>query len=73
MDVDTKRIECMRSGSLSVTGATGFLGWNITDVFLRHGWDVRAVVRPGNLKSLPVRAKVIGVRSSPGQGLKLKR
>ena len=55
----------MRSGSLSVTGATGFLGWNITDVFLRHGWDVRAVVRPGNLKSLPVRAKVIEAALEP--------
>ena len=49
----------MKSGSLSVTGATGFVGWNLTDMFLRHEWDVRAVVRPGNEKSVPVRAKVI--------------
>ena len=49
----------MRSGSLSVTGATGFVGWHITDTFLRHGWDVRAIVRPGNTKPVPVRARVV--------------
>lgn len=59
MGVDTRRIGCMKSGSLSVTGSTGFVGWNLTDMFLRHGWEVRAIVRPGNTKPLPVRAKVV--------------
>jgi nucleoside-diphosphate-sugar epimerase len=56
----------MKNGSLSVTGATGFVGWNLTDMFLRHEWDVRAIVRPGNTKSLPVRAKVIEAALEPG-------
>lgn len=55
----------MKSGSLSVTGATGFVGWNITDMFLRHEWDVRAVVRPGNEKPVPVRAKVVEAALEP--------
>jgi nucleoside-diphosphate-sugar epimerase len=49
----------MRSGSLSVTGATGFVGWHLTDTFLRHDWDVRAVVRPGNTKPVMVRARAV--------------
>ena len=56
----------MKSGSLSVTGATGFVGWHITDTFLRHGWDVRAVVRPGNTKPVPVRARVVEADLEPG-------
>jgi len=37
----------MKSRLVSVTGATGFLGTHIVDAFVRAGWRVRAVVRPG--------------------------
>lgn len=43
----------MRSRSVSVTGATGFVGWHVADTFVRDGWHVRAIVRPGNVKPLP--------------------
>lgn len=49
----------MNSGSVSVTGATGFVGWHIADNFVRHGWDVRAVVRRGNKKPVPVRTTLV--------------
>lgn len=38
----------MRSRSVSVTGATGFLGRGLVDGFHRAGWRVRAIVRPGS-------------------------
>src|SRR5437667_5110317 len=54
----------MKNPSVSVTGATGFLGWHIAGAFLNRGWRVRAVVRPGNAKPLPagvdVREAAIG-------------
>jgi len=43
----------MRSRSLSLTGATGFVGWHTAEAFVRAGWDVRAVVRRGNRRPLP--------------------
>ena len=43
----------MRSGSVSLTGATGFLGGHIADACRRRGWTVRAIVRPGNRKPVP--------------------
>ena len=43
----------MKSRSVSLTGATGFLGWHIATAFQRAGWTVRAIVRPGNTKPLP--------------------
>lgn len=43
----------MKSRSVSLTGATGFLGWHIAAAFQRAGWTVRAIVRPGNTKPLP--------------------
>lgn len=43
----------MTSRSVSVTGATGFLGWHIAEAFRDRGWDVRAIVRPGNTKCVP--------------------
>jgi len=43
----------MKSRSVSLTGATGFLGWHIATAFQRAGWTVRAIVRPGNTKLLP--------------------
>ena len=48
----------MTSRSVSVTGATGFLGWHLAGEFLRRGWTVRAVVRPGSVKPLPPGAEV---------------
>lgn len=43
----------MRNRSVSVTGATGFLGWHIATAFQRAGWRVRGIVRPGSRKPLP--------------------
>ncbi len=38
----------MRSRSVSITGATGFLGRRLSAAFRDAGWTVRAVVRPGS-------------------------
>ena len=43
----------MKSRSVSITGATGFLGWHLAEAFRDAGWHVRAIVRPGNSKPLP--------------------
>jgi nucleoside-diphosphate-sugar epimerase len=43
----------MSNGSISLTGATGFLGWHLAEAFMARGWDVRAIVRPGSPKPLP--------------------
>jgi nucleoside-diphosphate-sugar epimerase len=43
----------MKSRSVSITGATGFLGWHLAGAFRNAGWQVRAIVRPGNRKPLP--------------------
>lgn len=46
----------MRSRCVSVTGATGFLGRHIVEVFGRSGWAVRAVVRAGSPHDTPAGA-----------------
>jgi nucleoside-diphosphate-sugar epimerase len=38
---------------VSITGATGFLGWHLAEAFRDAGWRVRAVVRPGSSKPIP--------------------
>jgi nucleoside-diphosphate-sugar epimerase len=43
----------MKRRSVSVTGATGFLGWHIALELMARGSSVRAIVRPGNQKPLP--------------------
>lgn len=43
----------MTSRSVSLTGASGFVGGHIAEAFLRDGWQVRAVVRPGRDRLLP--------------------
>ena len=43
----------MTSRSVSITGATGFLGYHLALAFQQSGWQVRAVVRPGSVKPLP--------------------
>jgi len=43
----------MTSRSVSITGATGFLGYHLAQAFQRAGWQVRACVRPGTVKPLP--------------------
>ncbi len=43
----------MKNRSVSVTGATGFVGWHVADAFRAAGWHVRAIVRPGSTKPLP--------------------
>jgi nucleoside-diphosphate-sugar epimerase len=43
----------MKKRSVSVTGATGFLGSHIALELMARGWSVRAIVRPGNAKPLP--------------------
>jgi nucleoside-diphosphate-sugar epimerase len=39
--------------SVSVTGATGFLGWHLTEAFRDQGWRVTGVVRPDSPKPTP--------------------
>ena len=48
----------MRRRSVSVTGATGFLGWHIALELMARGWSVRAIVRPGNAKPLPAGVEI---------------
>jgi nucleoside-diphosphate-sugar epimerase len=43
----------MKSRSISLTGATGFLGGHLAEAFVAQGWDVRAIVRRGSGKALP--------------------
>lgn len=43
----------MKSRSVSITGATGFVGWHVAEAFRRAGWRVRAIVRPGGVKPVP--------------------
>jgi nucleoside-diphosphate-sugar epimerase len=48
----------MKSGSrVSITGATGFLGWHLAEAFRDRGWLVRALVRPGSTKPVPERVE----------------
>ena len=49
----------MKTRSVSITGATGFVGWHVAAGFLRAGWDVRAVVRRGNRKPVPSGVTVV--------------
>ena len=39
-----------------VTGAAGFLGWNLVDYLLSHNFSVEAVVRPGSLSNARLRS-----------------
>jgi dihydroflavonol-4-reductase len=43
----------MKNRSVSITGATGFVGWHLCEMFAAAGWGVRAIVRPGNRKAIP--------------------
>ena len=43
----------MKSRSVSITGATGFVGWHMAEAFRLDGWRVRSIVRPGGVKPLP--------------------
>ncbi|MGC4085313.1 MAG: NAD(P)-dependent oxidoreductase [Vicinamibacterales bacterium] len=49
----------MKSRSLSLTGATGFVGWHVAESFVRDGWEVRAIVRRGNRKPVPAGVTVV--------------
>lgn len=49
----------MKSRSVSITGATGFVGWHLCEAFRDAGWQVRAVVRPGNTKKLPAQVEAV--------------
>jgi nucleoside-diphosphate-sugar epimerase len=55
----------MKNRSISVTGATGFLGWHLCDAFQTAGWQVRAIVRPGNRKPLPAGVDQVPAALSP--------
>jgi nucleoside-diphosphate-sugar epimerase len=56
----------MRKRSVSITGATGFIGWHLAETFRDDGWVVRAVVRPGNTKPLPGGTDSIEAALGPG-------
>jgi nucleoside-diphosphate-sugar epimerase len=43
----------MRKRSVSITGATGFVGWRLAEAFRDAGWAVRGVSRPGRSRPLP--------------------
>lgn len=43
----------MKNRSVSITGATGFVGYHLARRFLQRGWAVRGIVRPANVKPLP--------------------
>lgn len=43
----------MKNRSVSITGATGFVGWHVAEAFRSADWHVRAIVRPGNAKPVP--------------------
>jgi nucleoside-diphosphate-sugar epimerase len=49
----------MRSRSVSVTGATGFVGSHVVEALVREGWDVRAIVREGNRRPVPRGTRVV--------------
>ncbi|HEY7169252.1 MAG TPA: NAD(P)-dependent oxidoreductase [Vicinamibacterales bacterium] len=60
----------MTSRSVSITGATGFVGYHLAQKFQESGWTVRAVVRPGSAKPLPegvaaVQAPLVKARLEP--------
>jgi nucleoside-diphosphate-sugar epimerase len=44
---------------VSITGATGFVGWHAAEAFQARGWSVRAIVRPGPPKPLPAGVDVV--------------
>ena len=66
MDGVTRPIACMRSRSVSITGATGFIGWHLAEAFRDTGWGVRAIVRPGNTKPLPGGTGSVEAALGPG-------
>jgi nucleoside-diphosphate-sugar epimerase len=43
----------MKSPSVSITGATGFIGWHLSGAFRAAGWRVVAIARPGRQHALP--------------------
>jgi nucleoside-diphosphate-sugar epimerase len=51
----------MKSRSVSITGATGFVGWHLAEAFRDGGWRVRALVRPGGIKPVPDRIERVEV------------
>jgi nucleoside-diphosphate-sugar epimerase len=60
----------MTSRSVSITGATGFLGYHLAQRFQQSGWTVRAIARPGSAKPLPdgiagVQAPLVKARLEP--------
>src|SRR5438034_3979715 len=52
----------MKNRSVSVTGATGFLGWQIATELVARGWAVRAIVRPGTTNAAP---EGVEIRETP--------
>ena len=58
----------MRNRSVSITGATGFLGWHLAEAFRDAGWVVRAIVRPGNTKPLPDGIDSMAAELGRGEG-----
>lgn len=43
----------MRSPSVRITGATGFIGWHLCETFRDAGWRVVGVTRSGSTRALP--------------------
>jgi nucleoside-diphosphate-sugar epimerase len=55
----------MRSRSVSITGATGFIGSRLAARFRDDGWDVRAIVRAGNTRPVPAGVRVVEAPLDP--------
>src|SRR5262249_43932778 len=49
----TRPIGCMTNRSVSITGATGFIGWHAAEAFREAGGRAPGIVRPGSPKALP--------------------
>jgi nucleoside-diphosphate-sugar epimerase len=38
---------------ISLTGATGFIGWNLLNALVKRGYTVKALYRPGSCQRPP--------------------
>lgn len=56
----------MKNRSVSITGATGFVGWHVAERFRAEGWQVRAIVRPDSPNAVPPGVERVSARLDAG-------